>query len=382
MRAIIAEDDSFFRKRIRETLIDEGISCDDVGSLEAAVSAGSQYQLAIIDLMLPNNPNLSGFSDLDTRGGSLSGLCLARKIKAENPSAEIIFLTGAEFIAQVTEWAELNNARIINKADAYNGLNAALIPLLKNSNLKPKQRSRIPYRRYAALLFFLVAAIGLSVAFGLGTRNRIAAVATLTRGEAYKTEIGTLNLGQYNLGDVLIVRSGKSHRVKRLSFPSESIEFSGPSASASVQIRDNLDLSFSVDVPKSIEVQLRSEITQSLALTLINYRSASIPQSIIERAMSDSDFINFMRSNPWVKDEDKLIYIVSVVYEADSVKLERNRQGRDAGSGEIKIANYDFTLDENSFSNVEITGTRAYVIYNTVCYSWDPERSLISLGGR
>jgi predicted nucleotide-binding protein len=127
MKALVVEDDTFYLRRICEKLADFGIEAVPAGSLEEAMrQLATDFSVVITDIMLPNDPQKSGVSEAETRGGSLSGLCFARFVRKQNPECKIIFLTGAESSALVNEWAEKNGATFIAKENGYGQLTAML----------------------------------------------------------------------------------------------------------------------------------------------------------------------------------------------------------------------------------------------------------------
>lgn len=127
MKALVVEDDTFYLRRVCEELTDFGIDAVPAESLEDAMRhPATDFSVVITDVMLPNNPEKSGVSEIETRGGSLSGLYFARFVRKQNAECKIIFLTGAESSAQVNEWAAKNGATFISKENGYGELKAML----------------------------------------------------------------------------------------------------------------------------------------------------------------------------------------------------------------------------------------------------------------
>lgn len=70
MKILLVEDDYYFALRITEYLMDNGIEAVTVRTTQDALAQQlDEYAGAIIDVMLPNDPALSGISTEEARGG-------------------------------------------------------------------------------------------------------------------------------------------------------------------------------------------------------------------------------------------------------------------------------------------------------------------------
>lgn len=139
MHILIVEDDNFYAKRLHETLLDAGIDSTIVNAAEdAVVSDITKFDAAIIDIMLPNNPEMSGISVEEARGGHLSGVAVARRLRQKNASLPIILLSGYFGSIEGEAWAKENEISFFAKEDGPRALKYCLqqIGLLKD--VKPR----------------------------------------------------------------------------------------------------------------------------------------------------------------------------------------------------------------------------------------------------
>jgi CheY-like chemotaxis protein len=96
MKLLIIEDDQFYAQRIVEGLQDRSVQTVVIRSAEDALDVDlDQFGGAIIDLMLPNDTNLSGISSEESRGGFSTGLCVARRLLVKKSTLQIVMLTSA-----------------------------------------------------------------------------------------------------------------------------------------------------------------------------------------------------------------------------------------------------------------------------------------------
>jgi len=133
MKLLIVEDDQFYAQRIIEHLRDQSVDSVLVQSAEQAVSADlSNISGAIIDVMMPNNVELSGISIEESRGGFLTGLCVARRLITKRSDLQILMLSsGAN--SEVQSWAAQKLIPFISKEEGYH----AILSTLKHMGLLP-----------------------------------------------------------------------------------------------------------------------------------------------------------------------------------------------------------------------------------------------------
>ena len=94
MRVLIVEDDRFYAQFISELLGDHDVTPIVVPSAEQALAVDVQtYDAAIIDIMLPNDPDLSGITPEESRGGFCAGIAVARRLLQKNSGLRIVFLS-------------------------------------------------------------------------------------------------------------------------------------------------------------------------------------------------------------------------------------------------------------------------------------------------
>jgi len=69
MRVLIVEDDHFYAQFVSEKLQDEGVEVKLVHNAEDALAEDARtYDGAIVDVMLPNDPEVSGITSEESRG--------------------------------------------------------------------------------------------------------------------------------------------------------------------------------------------------------------------------------------------------------------------------------------------------------------------------
>lgn len=139
MPILIVEDDSFYAQRLKELLLDFGIDASVVYSIEAALDADiNKYYAAIIDIMLPNNPDTSGISNEESRAGYLSGVALARRIKQKKPEFPIILFSGYFGSFEGEQWAKDNGILFVSKEEGPSALKHCLQKIGVIKDVKPR----------------------------------------------------------------------------------------------------------------------------------------------------------------------------------------------------------------------------------------------------
>lgn len=118
MKILIVEDDRYFALRVSEMLTDNGIESTICKDTQSALECNlEEFSAAIIDVMLPNDPEASGISSEESRGGYMSGIALARKFKSRLPDLHVILLSSDVGISEARQWATENNVRYISKLE-------------------------------------------------------------------------------------------------------------------------------------------------------------------------------------------------------------------------------------------------------------------------
>jgi len=118
MKLLLVEDDSFFGRRIAEFLADNGIESTTTRTTAEALSIGlDEFNGAIIDVMLPNDPAMSGISVEEARGGYLSGIALSRRIRQKHSNFPIILLSAELAGGEARAWAKDNGCYFLSKVD-------------------------------------------------------------------------------------------------------------------------------------------------------------------------------------------------------------------------------------------------------------------------
>ncbi len=141
MSILIVEDDTFYAHQLKEVLADCGLDSSIVNSTETALASDiSKYNAAIIDIMLPNDPNASGISNKEARAGFLSGVVVARRFKQKDSKFPIVLFSGYFGTAEGERWAADNYIPFFSKGDGPNALRLCLqqINIIKDVKPKPK----------------------------------------------------------------------------------------------------------------------------------------------------------------------------------------------------------------------------------------------------
>jgi predicted nucleotide-binding protein len=127
MAILIVEDDSFYGTQLSEILTDAGLETVRAKTAEEALKIPSeQYQSAIIDVMLPNDPNISGISVEETRAGFLTGVALSRRLRKERPDLKVVMMTGDVWGSESEHWAMSQGIPIVLKSEGLRAMRDVL----------------------------------------------------------------------------------------------------------------------------------------------------------------------------------------------------------------------------------------------------------------
>ena len=127
MRVLIVEDDTFYAQRISELLEDRGADVVRVDSAEDALRVDpATFDAAVIDVMLPNNPEASGISVEESRGGFATGIGVARRILKKKPEVRVVFLSADVAGRESEDGATDNEIPFVGKDEGGDALIAAL----------------------------------------------------------------------------------------------------------------------------------------------------------------------------------------------------------------------------------------------------------------
>jgi predicted nucleotide-binding protein len=123
MQVLVVEDDQFFAQQIQELVQDRGAGVVLARSAEEAISGAAQEcECAIVDVMLPNDPAQSGITNEESRGGFLTGVCVARRLRSQNPKIRIVLLTSTVGPGEAETWANNNGVILLGKDEGRNRL--------------------------------------------------------------------------------------------------------------------------------------------------------------------------------------------------------------------------------------------------------------------
>lgn len=131
MAILIVEDDQFYSRRLIEALGDRGAETISTSSAQDALSVAPTYNAAIIDVMLPNDPSLSGISVEESRGGYSTGIAVARRLRKLIPDLKVALITSDLFSGEVEQWASEQKIPLLKKHEPL----VSVIATLQNMGL-------------------------------------------------------------------------------------------------------------------------------------------------------------------------------------------------------------------------------------------------------
>jgi CheY-like chemotaxis protein len=141
MKILIVEDDNFYAQHISELLQDGDVETTQAQSAEEAVAADAMgYEAAIVDVMLPNDPEASGISVEESRGGFSTGVAVARRLLQKNPKLKIILLSSVAN-DEAEKWAESKSVPFVLKS----GTRRALVRVLNGLGLLGAKQSPLAF---------------------------------------------------------------------------------------------------------------------------------------------------------------------------------------------------------------------------------------------
>lgn len=118
-KILLIDDERYFMAPYIEFLKDEGFSVLTAGSLgdgKKLINANPDADAAIVDIMMPVGDDPDPGSEFETRMGFMSGLVLARWIKANHLTISIIGMSLARE-NEITTWFERNGAGFLDKTE-------------------------------------------------------------------------------------------------------------------------------------------------------------------------------------------------------------------------------------------------------------------------
>ena len=138
-KVLIVEDDRFFAAYLAELLMDYNLETEITDSTQNALKHDlGQLKAAIIDVMLPNDPNESGIVNGETRGGFLSGVAVARRFRKTSPDFPIILFSSGIAGGEGKKWASANQIPYFLKSEGAE----KIVSSLRKFGLLPEQRLR------------------------------------------------------------------------------------------------------------------------------------------------------------------------------------------------------------------------------------------------
>jgi CheY-like chemotaxis protein len=127
MKVLLVEDDVFYSQAISELLQDRFV---DVVMMETAADVLSVdfdgFDAVIIDVMLANDPDASGISLEESRGGFHTGVAVARRVRKKNPKLPIVLTSAYGPDSEAEAWAAEQAIPFVYKGDGRIALLRAL----------------------------------------------------------------------------------------------------------------------------------------------------------------------------------------------------------------------------------------------------------------
>jgi Predicted nucleotide-binding protein containing TIR-like domain len=113
----------------------------DIATTAEEALAGNieQCEAAVVDVMLPNNPELTGITFEESRGGFSTGVCVARRLLNKRPQLKVVLMTSDIVDARVEAWAHANDVAFFRKGDG----SATLIRTLDRLGITGGERSPV-----------------------------------------------------------------------------------------------------------------------------------------------------------------------------------------------------------------------------------------------
>ena len=127
MKVLIVEDDLFYAQFVSEFLRDNNIETTIAQSAQEALAIEIQdYAGAVIDVMLPNDPQASGITTEECRGGFTTGVAVVRRLLQKNSALRILFLSSGVVSDEAEKWAGEHSIPFVRKSDSSKALTQAL----------------------------------------------------------------------------------------------------------------------------------------------------------------------------------------------------------------------------------------------------------------
>jgi CheY-like chemotaxis protein len=130
MRVLIIEDDAFYGQHIGELLRDHGVDTIRAATAEEALAEDpSTFDVALVDVMLPNDPQKSGITNEESRGGFSAGIAVARRLIETNTKLKVGIISSDVGGGEAEAWASEKGFPFIRKSDGRKRLIEALTSL-------------------------------------------------------------------------------------------------------------------------------------------------------------------------------------------------------------------------------------------------------------
>src|SRR5438045_3470027 len=118
MKILIVEDDSFYAQYVAELLQDRNVEATQVQSAQEALAVDiTNYDAAVMDVMLPNDPEVSGITNEESRGGFYTGVAVARRLLQKKQNLRIVLLSSGVVGGEAEDWASSKGIPFVRKSE-------------------------------------------------------------------------------------------------------------------------------------------------------------------------------------------------------------------------------------------------------------------------
>jgi len=106
MKILLVEDDHFYSTTLKELLEDNGYEVACAESVQQAIVQSLDDVSAVIaDVMLPNDPAMTGLTAEETRSGFMAGVALLRKLRKDGFKKPLLLLSSVTASGDSAGWA-------------------------------------------------------------------------------------------------------------------------------------------------------------------------------------------------------------------------------------------------------------------------------------
>jgi hypothetical protein len=226
-------------------------------------------------------------------------------------------------------------------------------------------------RRRGVVIAAIVVCVPVVFALG-GCKKKGTASVTCGALEAFESRLGTLNVPQVALGEILWVNRDKKTggMLGRVIFGEGDVTLHTPSDHLSVAYDSKLSITFSANVPAAAKATLESAISKSTELVVDNFQRRTLFR-VIDLLNGDqaakSLIENHLHANP--KDE---IHVVFAVVEAKSLSFSvAGASSTGANVSTLAYGDYELRVSYNCQNVLGWTGPASPVFFKSAPVGFD-----------